>query len=74
MFTTITTAPVTAIRQALRYELGCTFRHIASLTGAHLKTICQSVYAKPGSNVATWAGRSDAQRSAAVEAARVLLA
>lgn len=62
-----------AVKQALRYELNCTFSQIVGLTGVAMKNVCSHVYAKRGSNVARWEDRKPEQKSEAVRLANLLL-
>lgn len=59
-----------AIKQAMRYELGLTFRDIVGYTGVCMKNVCSHIYAKRGSNVRAWHDRTKEQQQEATELAK----
>jgi len=59
-----------AVKQAMRHEMGLTFREIANYTGVCLKNVCSHVYAKHGSKVRAWNERGDAQQAEALTLAK----
>ena len=61
-----------AIKQALRH-MGYSFRQIAKLTGVGLRTACNHIAAKPGSNVTPWTKRTKEQQNRALELAQEAL-
>lgn len=68
-----TTARKVAIKQALRYFYGLSFRRIAALTNTSLWTVHGHVRAKHGANVTAWKDRTPDQQFDAICGAAVLI-